>query len=199
MEIRNKFSGFEKVAIKLQQNKYLNAISSGLASLMPIIIVGSLFVVVDTLNIEAYQSFLESIGLKNFLNYINMVTNGMLSIYAAFSIAYNLARQYKIDGFMGGLMAIMAFMLVQPFSFMQDGQTLGLSVNLFGAEGIFTAIVLAILVIEVMRFCIDKGIYVRMPKEVPEMVERSFKALTSTAIVIIFCINNKDSFSKNTF
>lgn len=86
MEIRNKFSGFEKVAIKLQQNKYLNAISSGLASLMPIIIVGSLFVVVDTLNIEAYQSFLESIGLKNFLNYINMVTNGMLSIYAAFSI-----------------------------------------------------------------------------------------------------------------
>jgi PTS system cellobiose-specific IIC component len=60
--------------------------------------------------------------VKPFLQFINIVTNGMLSIYAGFSIAYNLAREYNVDGFMGGLMSIMAFMLVQPFSFMQDGQ-----------------------------------------------------------------------------
>ena len=57
MDIRSKLSRFENVAVKLQQNKYLNAISSGLASLMPIIIVGALSVVVDTLNIWPYQSF----------------------------------------------------------------------------------------------------------------------------------------------
>lgn len=199
MDIRSKLSKFENVAVKLQQNKYLNAISSGLASLMPIIIVGALSVVVDTLNIGPYQSFLEGIGVKPFLQFINIVTNGMLSIYAGFSIAYNLAREYNVDGFMGGLMSIMAFMLVQPFSFMQDGQTLGLSVNLFGAEGIFTAIVLAILVVEIMRFCVDKGIYVRMPKEVPEMVERSFKALTSTAIVIAIVLIIKIVLAKTPF
>ena len=67
MDIRSKLSRFENVAVKLQQNKYLNAISSGLASLMPIIIVGALSVVVDTLNIGPYQSFLEGIGVKPFL------------------------------------------------------------------------------------------------------------------------------------
>jgi PTS system cellobiose-specific IIC component len=61
MDIRSKLSRFENVAVKLQQNKYLNAISSGLASLMPIIIVGALSVVVDTLNIGPYQSFLEGL------------------------------------------------------------------------------------------------------------------------------------------
>lgn len=185
-------SGFvnrlEQIGGKLQQNKYLIAISGGLAALMPVIIVGALSVVVDTLGIPAYQDFLVNIGLKPFLNDINAVTNGMLGLYAAFSIAYNLARQYKVDGFMNGIMSVASFLLVTPFGIMDDGETGGVALGYLGHEGIFTGIILGIIVVEISRFMRDRGLTVKMPAGVPEMVDRSFSALTSTAVVLVVAL-----------
>lgn len=178
----------ETIAGRLQNNRYLRAISSGFASLMPIIIVGALTVVVDTLGIPIYQEFLVNIGVKDFLQIPNMMTNGMLAIYAAFSIAYHLALIYDLDGFMAGLQGILAFMLVQPLMEIKPDLPLVYESTLFGAEGIITAVILSVLAVEIIRLCEKKGFYVRMPENVPEMVERSFKAITTVALVIIVTV-----------
>lgn len=188
-------------SMKIQENVYLKAISHGLAALMPLIIVGALSAVVDSLGIKAYQDFLVETGIKGYLKFPNMVTNGMLSVYVAFSVAYNLARNYKLDGFMSGFVSLMAYFLIQPFSITEDGID-NISIHLLGAEGIFTAIIVAIVVVEISRFLIKNELYVRMPAGVPEMVERSFKTLTSTAVVIVIFLAIKiifDSTSIGTF
>ena len=48
---------------KVAQNKYIQAIGGGSMSLMAIILVGSIFNLLNTLPIEAYQGFLASTGL----------------------------------------------------------------------------------------------------------------------------------------
>lgn len=147
----DKFLG---LAVKIQNNLYLKAISDGFAALMPLIMVGAIFAVIDSLGIPAYQDFLVKIGIKDFLKFPNMVTNGLLSIYVAFSIAYNLAKNYKLDEFMSGFVSVMAFMLLQPFTTAADGSYL-IGMNLLGAEGIFTAIIAAVVVVECTRFLIN--------------------------------------------
>lgn len=186
------------VSMKIQNNKYIQAISSGFAALMPLIIVGALFAVVDSIGIPAYQDFLVNTGIKSFLRFPNMVTNGMLSIYVAFSIAYNLATLHKLDAFMTGLVSIMAFLILQPFSLNAEGADV-IRIGLLGAEGVFTAIVVAILVFICSRFLIQHNIYIRMPAGVPEMVERSFKALTSVAFVMLLFLIIKIAFSFTSF
>lgn len=177
------FDKFLAFAVKIQNNFYLKAISDGFAALLPLIMVGAIFAVIDSVGISAYQNFLVNTGIKEFLKYPNMVTNGMLSIYVAFSIAYNLAKNYKLDEFMSGFVSIMAFMLLQPFGIASDG-SYQIPMNALGAEGIFTAIIAAFVVVECTRFLIKYKIYIKMPKGVPEMVERSFKALTTVVLVM---------------
>ena len=185
---------FLGVAVKVQNNLYLKAISDGFAALMPLIMVGAIFAVIDSLGIPAYQDFLVNVGIKDFLKFPNMVTNGLLSIYVACSIAYNLAKNYKLDEFMSGFVSVMAFMLLQPFTAAADG-SYQIGMNLLGAEGIFTAIIAAIVVVECTRFLISHNIYVKMPKEVPEMVERSFKALTTVVLVMTVILAVKIAFA----
>lgn len=191
----DKFLG---LSVKVQNNPYIQAISNGFASLMPLIIVGSLLSVVNSLGIESYQNFLISAGIKEFLQFPNLVTNGMLSIYVVFSIAYNLARNFKLDEFMSGMISIMAFMLLQPFTLTEAG-SFSIDMNLLGAEGIFTAIVVAIIVVTCMKFLIKHKIYIKMPAGVPEMVERSFKALTTVAFVAILFLIIKIGFAMTAF
>ncbi|MCI1892781.1 MAG: PTS transporter subunit EIIC [Schleiferilactobacillus harbinensis] len=183
-----------QVASKIQQNPYIKAVSFGLASLMPIIIVGSLLTIVDSLGIPAYQKFLVDIGIKPFLKYPNMVTNGLLSVYAAFSIAYNLADARKQDGYMAGLLSIMAFMIVQPFETVKSLDVL--PVHLLGAEGVFTAIVVAMIVPNVMKFLTKHNFYIKMPAGVPEMIERGFAALTTGGSVLLGFLIIKIIFAK---
>ena len=153
---------FLAAAMKIQNNFYLKAISDGFAALVPLIMVGAIFAVIDSLGIPAYQSFLENVGIKELLKYPNLVTNGMLSVYVAFSIAYSLAKNYKLDEFMSGLVSIMGFMLLQPYGTGADGSPI-ISMNALGAEGIFTAIIVAIIVVECTRFLIRHNIYIKMP------------------------------------
>jgi PTS system cellobiose-specific IIC component len=187
------------VAGKIQENPYIKAVSSGLASLMPIIIIGSLLVIVTTIaagiSNPGYQKFLVDSGIKPLLQYPNLVTNGVLSIYTAFAIAYNLAQSQEQDGYMAGLLSIMAFLVVQPFNISKSG-SVSLPIELLGAEGIFTAIVVALIVPVIMRFFKKHNLYIKMPNGVPEMITRSFAALTTGGAVLLIFFGVKIIFSQ---
>lgn len=188
-----------KTAEKVQNNRYLKAISYGFASLMPIIIVGALSVVIDQLGIEAYQEFLVNSGLKSYMAIPNIVTNGMLALFAAFSIAFHLADSYELDGFMAGFQGIISFLIVQPLSELADNKGWGYGQGVFGVEGIITAVILSIITVEIIRFVDNKGFYIQMPEEVPEMIQRSFKAIASIAMVVIILLMIKVSLAATSY
>ena len=86
------------VVNKITSNVYLKAISDGLASIMPAIIVGAIFTLLASLPIPAYQSFLGKIGIGPLLQLPVMFTTNILAVYSVFFIAYKLAVNFECNG-----------------------------------------------------------------------------------------------------
>ena len=186
-----KFSAFldEKLSTpmaKLAEQRHLRAVRDGIISTLPLIIVGSIFLVI------AFFPFPEGSAIKNWLsaNAVTMLlpyrmTMYIMSLYAAWGIGYSLAKSYNLDGVTGGTLAATSFLLtIVPQAVEGIGWAMPMA-NL-GGGGMFVAILSSIFAVEVLRFTKTKNIVIKMPEQVPPSVSRSFEALTPAAIVIGF-------------
>ncbi|WP_017470827.1 PTS sugar transporter subunit IIC [Amphibacillus jilinensis] len=180
----------QKFASIIQKNRYVNSISDGLASALPVILGGAIFTLIDTINIPAYQNFLESTNLKALTQIPPAITIELLSLYAVFSIAFNTAKQFKSDGFSSGIVALMSFLIVTPIGVLNDDMTMALSFQWLGATGLFVAIIIGVFIGRLVPIILERGLYIKMPKGVPPTIEKSFAALTPafTAIFTMLLI-----------
>lgn len=179
----------QKFADKIQSNKYLSSISKGLMAIIPVILVGSIFTLLENFEVEAYQNFLTSSGLDDILSVPYQMTMELFALYAVVSIAYMAAGQFNKSGFPVALIALMSFLIVTPAVEMEvsDGETAWfLSYEWLGAEGLFVAIIVALLSARVYALIMDKNFYIKMPKGVPPTIEKSFAAIAPAFIIIIF-------------
>ena len=196
---------------KIAANKFLKAVSDGFMAIMPVIIVGAIFSLFNSMAIVPYQKFITDIGLKPLLAIPNMVTNDMLSLYAVFFIAYNLAKYYEKDAGTAGMIALFTFLAVTPIAntsgiigkFLADnGIKLAegvkvpaaniLQFDFLGAKGLFVAIIVALVSTILYVKLIDKGLAIKMPEGVPPTITRSFAGLIpGFVIIILFLLINK--------
>lgn len=186
-----KFSTFldQKLSMpmaKLSEQRHLRAIRDGIISTLPLIIVGSIFMVI------AFFPFPEGSAIKTWLsaNTVTMLlpyrmTMYIMSLYAAWGIGYSLSKSYKLDGVTGGTLAATAFLLtIVPQSV--EGLGWAMPMANLGGSGMFVAILSSIFAVEVLRFTKTKNIVIKMPEQVPASVSRSFEALTPAALIIGF-------------
>lgn len=183
----NKFFEFiERVLMppmtKLSEQRHLRAIRDGIVSTIPLIIVGSFFLIVASPPIPALAEFVAPYVGKILFPF--RLTVGLMSLYASYGIGYSLSKSYKLDGISGGILSMAAFLLsVIPLNV--EGTGWVLPMGSLGGAGMFVAIIMAIFAVEVMRFLQKRNIMVRMPEGVPESVARSFEALIPAAVVMV--------------
>ncbi|WP_051382180.1 PTS cellobiose transporter subunit IIC [Sediminibacillus terrae] len=168
---------FMPVAGKMAEQRHLKAIRDGIIAVMPLLIIGSIFLIISSPPVPSWSDFMSPYAPV--LNIPVNATFGLLGLIAVFSIAYNLAVSYEMDGLSAGVLAIAAFFVATPLS--EDGN---IPLNLMGSEGLFIAIVLAILTVEIYRFFEKRNIVIRMPDSVPPSVWRAFTALIPGAAII---------------
>ena len=170
---------------KLAEQRHLRAVRDGIIATLPLIIVGSFFLIVAFPPLpESWEitQTLKANASTILLPY--RMTMYIMTMYATWGIGYSLAKSYKLDGVTGGVLAAMAFNLtlvpqvIEGFGFMMPMANMG-------GGGMFVGIVVSILAVEVLRFTTVKNIRITMPEQVPASVARSFEALTPTAIVIL--------------
>ena len=70
---------------KVSNNRYLKAVSEGLLTTIPIILVGAIATLLAELNIDSYQNFLTQTGLGGTFELLSSVTMDMMAVYAVFS------------------------------------------------------------------------------------------------------------------
>jgi PTS system cellobiose-specific IIC component len=115
--MEEKKSGFmnfieEKVsplAAKVAGEKHLMAIRDGLAQIIPLVIVGSVFILLQALPIPGYDKFMKGIFGASYIIKLGYAINGTFSLIAlvsVFTIAYNLARNYNQNGMSAGLLSL---------------------------------------------------------------------------------------------
>ncbi|HLR92518.1 MAG TPA: PTS cellobiose transporter subunit IIC [Atopostipes sp.] len=173
----------ELYAGRLAAQRHLVALRNGIVLGMPLIIIGSLFLILGNLPSEAYMNWIQDIGIAQYFSKITNGSFGLMGLIAVFGIAHSLARHYGKDGVSAGAIALSAFVIVTP-DLVTDVGT-GIDYTYVGSAGLFIAIVVGLLTAEIFSFAVDQDWTIKMPEGVPPAVARSFSALIPGFLVIL--------------
>lgn len=184
------------VAARIASFKYIRAIRDGLAVVMPLIIAGSIFLILGNVPIAGYSDFVNGIFGPNFtskLLYPVRVTFDIVTIISIFSISYQIAKENNVDGVFAGTLSLAAFLLLIPVEtinvVLQDGSALNLgrvwpTAN-FSAGGLIVGILTAIVATEIYTYVVKKNWTIKMPDSVPPAVMKSFEAIIPGIIILV--------------
>ena len=174
------------IASKISRQPHLVALRDAMSSAMPLILIGSMFMLIAQFPYEPFTQFLENIGLQAYFNKASDSTFGMLGLAVVFSTAYNLAKHYKVDALSTGLLSLSSFILLTPFVATDGG--MGIQTKYFGSSGLFVGIIVAFFSTEIFRALIQRDIRIKMPDSVPLNVSKAFSAIIPGGIVVAFWI-----------
>lgn len=180
------------IADKLNNNKYLTALREGFMLSLPLIIFGSMFVVIS--NLPYLDKILGVSGLNQLKNLLGAASNSTMSImtlFVVFGIGYSLSKQYKVESIYGAAIAVASFLILTPTT-LQYGKTAKdvvdgvIPLDRLGAKGMFVGIIASFIAVEIYRKIIQKNWTIKMPEGVPDAVSRSFSSLIPAFITLTF-------------
>lgn len=176
------------IANAFSNNLYLQAISRGLQSLLPVFMAGAIFTLINGIPNDTFQSFLVSSGLRELTVLVPDVTINCISIYVTYMIAKLLFDSFdmKKDAVIGGILAIVMFLLMIPKSVDPSAMLAStqMSFTYLGAQGLFVAIMNAFVVWKVYQFAQRHKLMIRMPDNVPSNVTNMFSAVIPVFLLV---------------
>lgn len=164
------------ILLKVGQNKRLTAIRNGLSITIPFTIIGSLFLIIGNLPIQAWLDFVSP--YSEILNAPVNVTFGMLGLISAIGIGYYMGKELGVEPISNAVITVVAFLLAT----LSEENTL--NIESLGAVGMFTAIIVSLFTVEVYQFFIRHNIAIKMPDGVPPAVAQSFISLIPAFVII---------------
>lgn len=169
---------------KLGANPYLMGIKDGMIATVPFTIFGSLFIIISQFPNDTWTEIVAP--YKSMLNVPNAMTIGIIALYVAFSVGYNLAKQFKQDPLMGGMISFIGFMMLQ----IDETAEFAMQTKYFGSKGIFTALIVAIFCVKILQLFTEHNWVIRFPEGVPPAVSKSFSALIPSivSLTILFVL-----------
>lgn len=171
---------------KIGENKVLKAITAGMLSTMPLSLGTSIVAIVANFPITAWTTWLAETGLNVHTSAVISATTTIIALYLAFIIGYNNAKLRESDSMTAGVLSLAAFLILMPQTITIGETTVSaLSQSYIGSGGIFVAILAGILVSSLYVVLKRKGLAIKLPNSVPEMVSQS---LSPTFIAMIIFI-----------
>ena len=189
------------IGAKVGNQIHLKSISNGMMMTLPLIVVGSIFLILanppvnpDLVNPETANIFMKfMLSWKEFAvdNYQTLttpynMTMGIVGMMSAFAIAYCLASEYKMKASISGLISTAMFLMICAPSV--DG---AIATNFLGADGLFIAIIIGLSSVEVTRFVESNGWQFKFPDTVPPAVTAFVNSLLPLRlnIIVLYGIN----------
>ena len=160
------------------ENPYMVAIRNGMVSVAPLTILGGLFTAVVYLPIPGWESRIAP--YSQLLQIPVTATFGLLAVFVCFSVAYELAKQFGLEPPVSGSMATLVFLMIQI-----RREDLTLAMDGLGSQGLFTAIVIALVCVAVQRVFHRANLVIRLPRNVPPVVYESFVSLTPMIFLVV--------------
>jgi PTS system cellobiose-specific IIC component len=148
-----------------------------MVSVVPLTIVGGIFTIAAHLPVPGWDGRIAPV--LPLLQVPVTATFGILSVVACITIAYELGRRLEQEAIVSASMAAVIFLLLQI-----DQQTLALQMDALGSAGLFTAIVIALVIVRVQKFFTDRNLVIRMPANVPAVVSQSFVSLVPLLVLV---------------
>jgi PTS system cellobiose-specific IIC component len=162
----------------LSENTYLSAIRAGMVSVVPLTIIGGLFMIVAFLPVRGWEA-----RVAPYLNLLQIpvtATFGLLAVFVCFSIGYDLGLQLKQEAVVSATMATVIFLMIQ---LNLENQTLPM--DGLGSRGLFTAVIIALITVRVQKLFTDWNLVIRLPENVPPVVYQSFVSLVPLFFLVV--------------
>jgi len=162
----------------LSENTYMSAIRTGMVSVVPLTIIGGLFMVVSFLPVAGWDKIVEP--HLPLLQVPVTATFGLLGVFACFAIGYDLGKRLKQEAIVSASMATLIFLMLQIQS---KDQTF--SMDGLGSKGLFTAIIIALISVRIQKFFTERNFVIKLPKNVPPIVYESFLSLSPLFFLVL--------------
>lgn len=162
----------------VSENTYMSAIRAGMVSVVPLTIIGGLFMVVAFLPVSGWEE-----RVAPYLKLLEVpvtATFGLLGVFVCFAIGYDLGKRLKQEAIVSASMATLVFLMIQI-----EMKEQALVMDGLGSKGLFTAIIIALITVRVQKFFTDKNFVIKLPENVPPVVYESFLSLSPMVFLVL--------------
>lgn len=191
----------------MTKRKTLNAINAGMRISFPLIMIGCVLNIIANPPVTeqllqgggilasflgAWNNFATT--YRDILMTPYNMTMGIMGFVIVISASYSLAKDYKLDPLMTAIISMVMFLVVSApaqdavlysdaVGAIANGNAEGLSkismmsTQFMGSMGMFVGIFVAIVSVNITRFCRDKKIEIKMPDSIPPFVALSFSSI----------------------
>jgi len=162
----------------LSENTYLAAVRAGMVSVVPLTIIGGLFMIVAYLPVRGWDTLVSP--YLQLLQIPVTATFGLLGVVACMAIAYDLGKRLQQEPIVSASIALVIFLMIQI-----DPEDLTFITARLGSEGLFTAILVALVSVRVQKLFTDANLVITLPDSVPPIVYQSFLSLVPLLFLVI--------------
>lgn len=184
------------IADVLSRNKVLSAIRDGFLVTVPIVIVGSIFLLISNFPIPALMDALTSIfgeGWTGYLDRVVTIAFNCTALLSCMAIGYCYTREQGIENKIAGAMvALVCFLIITPQTLTQviegtkhEASFNGFGFTYLGTAGMFLGMVSAIVSVKLFAWATKKNLVIKMPDGVPPAVMDSFASLIPAGFAMV--------------
>lgn len=163
---------------RASDNVYLASVRAGMVAIVPLTIIGGLFMIVSYLPVPGWEA-----RVAPYLPLLQVpvtATFGLLAVFACFAVAYELGKHLHQEAVVSASMATAVFLMIQI-----NAADQALVMDGLGSRGLFTAILVAIVSVRVQKLFADRNLVIRMPVQVPDVVYQSFLSLVPLVFLFV--------------
>ncbi len=172
-----------KYGTKLSENKYLDSIKNAFQTIIPLIISGAIallwshVIVNENSGLGALWSPIMKLSFLNpAFDAINFATIGSITIWITYLIGKELGLKNGVDGTTSGLLSLAGLIstAMTLTTILDDngeiiGSVSGIFASTIGSEGLFTGIIVAVLVSELFKLVTNiEAIKIKLPEQVTQ-------------------------------
>ncbi len=192
---------FNPIAQKIGSNKVLQAIAQGCLATVPITIGIALVSILINLNFGGWGTFLEKTGLYIAGQEAINVTMSLLAIYLLITISFSYSKVRGYNNLIATVLSMAVFFIQIPSTLtLGEDQTItALTSDYLGSNGIFVAILIAVITSAVYCTLMDKGVKLKMPRAVPSMVADAISSCFPAILIITGAVLIKLGFQYTPF
>lgn len=169
------------------------ALKNGMMFVMPLTIIGAVFLLLANLPIEAYTTWLEQPGFPSILyamfNGVYVATFNLLGVVACMGITYSWVRSEGYEAMPAAMWALSTMILLTPLHVTVDGledpvESI-IPLTWTGSQGMIGGILIAFFVGWLYCWFLRRNITIKMPDGVPPNVATAFVSLIPGAATMM--------------
>lgn len=174
---------------KISRNIYLGAIRDGFLTAMPAILFSSIFIMVAA--VPEVFGFALPEAMSTWLWKVYGYSMGIVGLLVAATTARCLAGSMNRKMSEGKVINEVSVMLASIASFMMlsadeiDG---GISTEFMGTKGLLASFVAAFITVLVYKFCVQRDLTIKMPKEVPGTISQMFRDIIPFSLAVFAAV-----------